>query len=454
MTSITYDSVQLQNTTYIPRTVSQESAPPRLLNLIKLARQDGSIVIDDTFGEKYIEIPGILKGTSVADLEQKIDAFKELISRKDKNLDIDFAGGTRRYICRSVSHEFNRDFFHLLYVPYTVKFFVIGSLGMDTAETHFITQSGITATTTTKTYTFAGSYPPKPRHVIGINTRGNADVIRIENTATGAFIDVDLDDPSLGIFQITVDEDKQTVLDTYTGNLTPLNYRGRFPSVFLGSVQSLKLTVIGSGSTVDQQQTANHGGSRAVLGGGWTSQSWQAQSFILNQSGRLHKLSLKVDKTTSGSLTGVMQFIILADDNGKPGAILGGGLGYEITLANVPTSAAFTDAVWAGTTFNKPFLKAGRTYWIVMNPGVDSGSDINNFFGWWFDDTAASYTKGKMMFRKSTNDPWQAGYASAQVSQGGFLSPGNMTFIAYLGADGGSASFNVSWDGYYTPKYL
>ena len=166
MSSIKYDSIELVGATYIPRIIQHEIAPERLINAIKLARQDGQIIIDDNFSVKYIDIAGIITGTSQANLEANIDIFKELISRKDKNLDIEYGGGTRRYVCRSISHEINRDYFHLLHAPYRMRFMVAKGYGTDTSETIAINEAGITAAETTKDYTFAGSYYPKPRHRI------------------------------------------------------------------------------------------------------------------------------------------------------------------------------------------------------------------------------------------------------------------------------------------------
>ena len=447
--SVTYDSVELVAATYIPRYIQHETAPERKINSIKLARQDGEMIIDDNFGVKFIDVMGVLTGTSQANLEANIDSFKELISRKDKNLDISFANGTRRYVCRSISHEFNRDHFHLLHVPYKIRFLVAKGYGTDTSETTAINEAGITAAETTKNYTFAGSYYPKPRHRISLNTRGNLDVVRITNMITGDYIDLDWGNVSGQPSWIEVNEENLTVLND---SGAAVNYRGKFPSVALGAEQSIKLTIIGSGSTLDQQQTSNTGGNRAVIYDNGTYIPWQSQSFVPSQSGRIHKLTLYVDKVDGGTLDGPMQFIIYTDDNNKPGTVLGGGIGYEISHANVPTSVAWTDAIWQGTDAQRPFLTAGTRYWIVLNPGVITGSDINNFYGWWYNDVATGYTLGKAMTREGSNASWVDGASNAQT--GNALGQFDVCFKIYLGVDGGAVSHNVLWQCYYTKKYL
>jgi len=222
--------------------------------------------------------------------------------------------------------------------------------------------------------------------------------------------------------------------------------------VALGAEQSIKLTIIGSGSTLDQQQIANNGGSRAVIYDNGTYVPWQAQSFVPSQSGRIHKFSMYVNMEDGGTLAGPMQFLICSDNNNKPGSNLYAGSGYEISHANVPISVAWTDALWTGTDANRPFLTAGTRYWIVLNPGVITGSDANNFYGWCYNNVATGYTLGKAMTREGTNASWVDGISNAQT--GNDLGQFDVCFKIYLGVDGGAVSHNVLWQAYYIKKYL
>jgi len=88
MASIKFDSTELVNTTYIPRTIKHETIPQRYQSLLQMSGDDGAILVSSRYGEKIITINGILTGTSEANLEANIDSFKELFSRENKNLDI------------------------------------------------------------------------------------------------------------------------------------------------------------------------------------------------------------------------------------------------------------------------------------------------------------------------------------------------------------------------------
>jgi hypothetical protein len=452
--SILYDSTELLGATYIPRYVQHETAPDRLINSIKLARQDGEVIVDDTMAVKYIDVVGVLVGTSRSDLDDKIDAFKELISRKDKNLDLTWGAGTRRYVCRSIKHEFKRDHYHTSHVPYSIRFFVPTGYGKDTSSTNVLNKTGgtaITATTSTAAVTFAGSYKPKPVHRITINTRGNADVIRVENTDTGDYMDVDLLTVDANGFTngdyFEIDEENQTVKKNGTTNL---NYRGKFPSVVPG-VNNLKVTVIGSGSTLDVNIDVVSATEANFVNAGWNSAPRGAQSFIPAQSGRIYKLKPSVARHQNGGLGGKLSFWIVDDNNGIPGANYSTD-DFTIPYANVPdTIADDIDALYEGADADRPFVIKGKRYWVYLLPTSISGGDANNHYIWRINNVPATYANGKAMFYKTS---YIDGYADASEVAGGIASQCDMAIEIYMGGDGGAASHNIDWKVDYVKKFL
>lgn len=446
--SVTYDSVNILTGNYKITTLGHDSSSENIINSLKPSRQDGLVVISDNYNAKYIDIVGMIKGTSQANLETNIDSFKELISREDKNLDISYAGGTRRYVCRSIFCNISREYYQIIFANYRVRFIVPDGYGKNTSVTTAFNPLNITANDT-QAYTFLGSYPSKPKHKITLDTRGNLDVVRIENNTTSDYMDIDWGNVSGDPTYVEIDEEALTVLDN-SGN--PVTYRGKFPSANLGASTTMKLYVYGSGSTLDQQQTSNTGGSRGVYYDNGSYLPWQAQSFVASQSGRIHKLNLYVDMVDGGSLSGPMQFLFYADDNDKPASTPLSGTGYEISHANVPTSVAWTDAVWQGTDAQRPFLTANTKYWLVLNPGVIVNSDINNFYGWYYNNVATGYTSGKTMYRNGSGDDWKDGMGNAQT--GGTAGQFDICFKEYRGVDGGAASWQVDWLCNYTKKYL
>ena len=453
--SILYDSTELLDATYIPRYVQHETAPDRLINSIKLARQDGEVIIYDTMAVKYIDVVGVLVGTSRSDLDDKIDAFKELISRKDKNLDLTWGAGTRRYVCRSIKHEFRRDFYNTSHVPYSIRFFVPTGYGKDTASTNVLNKTGgtaIAATTSTAAVTFAGSYKPKPVHRITINTRGNADVIRVENTDTGDYMDVDLLTVDANGFTngdyFEIDEENQTVKKNRTTNL---DWRGKFPSVIIG-VNNLKVTIIGSGSTIDTSIAESGANYSNYVNSGWNSAPRGMQSFVPTQSGRVYKITPHLAKVTAGALGGDLYFYICTDNNGVPGDTIVSDE-FSVGVAGVDTVHGDVNCAFSGADVDRPFLIAGRRYWVYLLPTHITGGSSANYFIWDTNPTPETYLNGKAMFyfyKTSYID----GYGDASQADGGEQSQCDMAMKIYMGGDGGAANHNIDWKIDYTRKYL
>ena len=71
----------------MPRYIKHDSAPPRDITLLELAREDGAVFVAEKYGSKYIMLAGNIKANTRPALEARIDEFKALFSRKEKNLD-------------------------------------------------------------------------------------------------------------------------------------------------------------------------------------------------------------------------------------------------------------------------------------------------------------------------------------------------------------------------------
>ncbi len=447
MTTITYDSVNLQTTSgMVIQTINHETTADKDLADLKLTNQDGRAIVGDTLGMKIVTIQGVLVGSSASDLETKMDALKEVCARKDKNLDIDYGGGTRRYVCRMAKVDFSaRDHFHILFVPISISFIVPEGVGKDTAETTAINDAGLTVTTKDEAITIAGSYAPKVRHKLTITTRGNADVARIANQDTGDYIEIDLDGFSNGDY-LEVDEENQTVKKNGSANL---DFRGKFPTVKIGA-NNLRLTIYGSGYTLDQYQATNHGGLRSVIFDNTGSRSpIEYQSFVPQVSGKIKKLGLWLNK--QGSPGGNVLFAIHADDNGVPGVQIGNS--FQAAVAGVSAAGLAQFDIELGASF--PFVVKGRRYWIrnFSITGI-TGDDISNFLGWGYSDRATDYTSGKALAQKTASVlPYVEGVGDASVADGIDEGQFDFGFWEYVG-DGGAASHTITWQAYYTKKYL
>lgn len=119
------------------------------------------------------------------DLDSRIDAFKGLFNGKNKNLDIDYSGSTRRYIATANTISVERQQ-NLLFATFSVEFICTQPFGQDTSATVFWNQNNYTTAGYTATPTIGGNAPYQlPVFTITIDAlTGAGDFIKVSNDNT------------------------------------------------------------------------------------------------------------------------------------------------------------------------------------------------------------------------------------------------------------------------------
>lgn len=389
MASIKFDSTEILNTTYIPRYVKHESAPERALTLLELAREDGSILVAEKYGTKTITLIGYLVGTSKSDLETKIDSFKELFSRKEKNLDIDWESGTRRYVATCVRHNFDRDHFHLLFVPWTAEFIVVEGIGKEITETHLLDiNDWVTENPYTGALTFVGSAKPKPRLIVRIGgTSTQSRGLKIENTDTGERMVVNLPEGFTSTYELEVDCDKKTV----KYNSIVRKFYGLFMSWIIG-VNNWKITL---GRIIDQFFEGTSPSDGFIYKSG-VDYYKRAQLFMVSYTDETYQvIQLRLKKRTTPTADLVVK--LCNDLNGLPDETNlvkdenTNDVTFNITQASLTTSYAWYS--YRTAVGDKPFtLEAGKRYWILL---MSDTSTLATCYDWAFDlGVTATYKRG------------------------------------------------------------
>lgn len=382
MSSVKYDNTEIVNTTYIPRFVKHESAPERILNYGDLPREDGSILISEKYGKKFINLQGILVGTDSNDLESKINTFKELFSRLSKNLDIVYNSGTLRYVANCTSHEFDRDHFNIGFVPWTAQFVVVSGIGEDTTETALETGDIIDNYYKTGAWTFAGSSRPKPRIRLGA-FGASATMpcgIEIKNT--------DTNERFIMTRPAGMENGKYFELDcrlkTAKYDNVADHFYGVFPSWIVG-VNNYRLYI---GEIIDQSKEMIEASPfvlKLIHGNNYVAQSF----MVPNSDDTYQVLSLYLVKT--GTPPNNLVARIETDNGGKPsGTLVSAGATMSVVPAGVATSWGWVRMI-AAALFS---LSANTRYWIVLK--TTAGDASNNYAVGYEWNANANYPRGNM----------------------------------------------------------
>lgn len=143
---------------YVQDIQGHESLPPKTVAQFVLAHANRSAIPYVQYPNRPITVKGVINGSSIADLDARVDAFKYFFLGTDKNLDIDYAGSIRRFIATVNTISINRPN-GLLYAEFTIVFTCNYPFGQNTATTNAVNQSGRTNSSYTDAHTFLGTAP-------------------------------------------------------------------------------------------------------------------------------------------------------------------------------------------------------------------------------------------------------------------------------------------------------
>lgn len=225
-TNIIFDGVSLQTANILTQSIDHYSIGTKTLNAQPLAHGNKSVIPFIDYQSKNIVISGIIIDNTIAAVDSRLDTFRGLFNGQDKNLDIDYGTGARRYIATAADIKITRPG-GLLWATFEISFFCIHPFGFDTAVTTLINDVAITAVTYAPTCTFAGSAPIQ-RPIITLTygaLTGNTgtQIVVISNNATGQNISISRTWASNDVI----------VIDTFNRSVKvngfDINFSGAFP---------------------------------------------------------------------------------------------------------------------------------------------------------------------------------------------------------------------------------
>lgn len=229
-TTVTYNSYALSDVaTFIPRVTDHQSAPEREMNMLKVARNDGSKLISSWWKEKYITLEGFIQASSQATLEAKIDEFKTYLSIPSATLSYSWdASGNREYHDATISNlKIIRDSDNRDWCEFSITFLVPSGKGQATSATT-VSYPNVTTATKAITLTVTGSAIAHPIFTFTVNSETSLTNIALTNTSTflgtnntinfpASYNAADVLSVDFGTFEVTL-------------NGSPLDYTGAWPS--------------------------------------------------------------------------------------------------------------------------------------------------------------------------------------------------------------------------------
>lgn len=169
MRNISYGSLDLNDGTIVTTDIQHEDIANKSINIQRYAYREGGRVAQPDFDVKKIKITGFIKAASATALETAVDQMNKVINIPEQDLDIEYAGGTRRYVCSLSKKTMPRNFWNVDYIQWELEFTVSDppfGKNIDTSTLELAAISASNPSTATMEYvkmpTFSGSYKPYP----------------------------------------------------------------------------------------------------------------------------------------------------------------------------------------------------------------------------------------------------------------------------------------------------
>lgn len=224
-TNITFDSNDLQTNNILTASIQHNSIPIKDAKMYSLAHANRSTIPHVNYPSRTVRISGKIIDTSVAGLEARLDTFKGYLRGTDKNLDIDFASTTRRYIATVNGSSIDQPG-GLTYANFEVEFVCTEPFGRNTTSTKALDGNARTSASYTDSHTFLGTAPYQLPVITIVLTAvtGGDDHLMFSNDATGQAILI-LGQTFVNGDTIVIDCEEKSV----TLNGTEIDFLGAFP---------------------------------------------------------------------------------------------------------------------------------------------------------------------------------------------------------------------------------
>jgi hypothetical protein len=362
-------------TTYVVNKLAHDSGTPYVHNILEIEKQDGAKLISSSYAPKKINIEGFVRGTSRDNLEENINSLKRYMSVSDEDLTIQYYNGYRTYnvTCDNLSIIKNpRD---ILSSRFQISYSVLSPIqakDTDSDGNEIINEmwsfDNLTNLNETFSVTLEGNSNPKPKFNIFIDSYSDVGgiVLRNNSTMTEMSVYTGLSNTYNGD-EFEIDCDKLSVIHN-NPSLDSQNpsFKGKFIENKVGT-NRYTIEIPSSISEMESCQKKYNSYERAYF---LSNKQILFQSFKVQTSGNYNRIALLLNPNNSSS---GLRVYIKADNNGKPGNEITYYSYYNIspTLLKEDIDSG-ADYTWGIVTFDNVALTVGTTYWIGIQPDINS----------------------------------------------------------------------------------
>lgn len=229
--SFVFGPLSLSSGSYRVTGTDAFSAPDVEAKAIEMARTDGTKEVFSRYRERSINVEGYITANTESLADTALDVIKAYMKTLN-NLDVGYAGGTRRWSCRFTNLQITRNAEDITQMLYRATFYSPKPYASDTTSA-YLYNAAITSGSNSLAISVLGSYPATPIFTLTINSisPSGANTIVIGNPAESSYLSITGNFVAGDI--ITIDSNPESRSVKINGVVVPTS--GPFPAWAPGS---------------------------------------------------------------------------------------------------------------------------------------------------------------------------------------------------------------------------
>ncbi len=236
--SISFNSYVLQNSSFRTQIIQHTNIPTKIIQTETKARADGLTIVNVKYGQREINVEGLLSASDRNTLVGLIDTMKLNLKDASGVLDIDYGNSTRRYYATVADLQLPEEFYSITSVPYKIKFICADPFGYATVS-GMISLPGQTALLLDTVITMSGSIDSDPAIQLTINTGSSVSLITLSNESTREVIIISKPGGNFANSDVLMIDSKNKSVKI---NNSGIDYTGRFPSLNVNAKPRIRLS--------------------------------------------------------------------------------------------------------------------------------------------------------------------------------------------------------------------
>lgn len=244
---VSFNGYQLQNASFRTRVIQHTNIPTKLIQTEPKARADGATVVDVRYGQRVIEVDGVMTAADRNSLVTLIDTMKLNIKDASGTLDIDYGNSTRRYYATVQTLDLPEDFYSISQVPYKITFVCADPFGYAT-NSGILSFAGQTALLLDTVITMSGSIDSDPVVQLTVNSASAMALVTISNEDTGETIIISKPSGNFAAADVLLMDSKRKVVQI---NGSGIDYTGRFPVLSVKQSPRLRVAIAATSANYD-----------------------------------------------------------------------------------------------------------------------------------------------------------------------------------------------------------